>query len=145
MKNQTSLPVAENAAKGPAKFTPGPWSKISHPNGKYFIVDNCGIPLADIEQHLQSDAQANAALIAAAPDLLEALQNIENDDGNIPGTIWDMRNNAIARATGNIDNLHNEISQAAATLGRQGGLSRSERKLRAVRDNGKKGGRPKKK
>ncbi len=34
------------------------------------------------------------------------------------------------------------ISAAAATLGRKGGLAKSEAKTRAVRENGKKGGRP---
>ena len=38
-------------------------------------------------------------LIAAAPDLLEALQNIENDDNRIPARIWEMRNQAIKKAT----------------------------------------------
>jgi len=39
----------------------------------------------------------------------------------------------------------NEITKAAATLGRLGGLARSEKKAAAVRENGKKGGRPRKK
>ena len=41
---------------------------------------------------------ANAKLIAAAPELLEALQNIENDNGSIPATIWKLRNEAINKA-----------------------------------------------
>lgn len=41
---------------------------------------------------------ANAKLIAAAPDLLEALLNIENDTNTIPDAIWNMRNNAIKKA-----------------------------------------------
>lgn len=36
------------------------------------------------------------------------------------------------------------IRQAAAAMGRKGGKSRSERKQAAARENGKKGGRPKK-
>jgi hypothetical protein len=39
---------------------------------------------------------------------------------------------------------NSEISTAAATLGRLGGKSRSERKAAAVRENGKLGGRPRK-
>lgn len=35
-----------------------------------------------------------------------------------------------------------DIREAARALGRKGGQSRSEAKLRAVRENGKKGGRP---
>ena len=37
-----------------------------------------------------------------------------------------------------------DVSAAAAVMGRKGGSVRSERKTAAVRENGKKGGRPKK-
>lgn len=46
----------------------------------------------------KEEAEANAKLIAAASDLLKALQNIENDDKSIPKKIWDMRNKAIKKA-----------------------------------------------
>jgi len=36
----------------------------------------------------------------AVPEMLKALQNIENDSGTIPPAIWAMRNAAIAKATG---------------------------------------------
>jgi len=39
-------------------------------------------------------------MIAQNADLLEALENIENDNGSIPKAIWDMRNAAIAKAKG---------------------------------------------
>lgn len=45
-----------------------------------------------------NEEEFNAKLIAAAPELLEALQSIENDDGSIPATIWEMRNEAISKA-----------------------------------------------
>jgi hypothetical protein len=35
-----------------------------------------------------------------------------------------------------------DVSKAAAALGRQGGKAKSERKAKAVRDNGRLGGRP---
>ena len=38
------------------------------------------------------------ALIIAAPDLLEALQNLENDDGKIPEHAWALIQSAIAKA-----------------------------------------------
>jgi hypothetical protein len=45
--------------------------------------------------------QANARLIAAAPDMLEALQNLENDDGSsMPDSAWKLVQDAIAKATG---------------------------------------------
>jgi hypothetical protein len=37
-----------------------------------------------------------------------------------------------------------DISKAAAALGKKGGSVKSERKAAAVRENGKKGGRPRK-
>jgi len=39
----------------------------------------------------------------------------------------------------------NEITKAAAMIGRLGGLAKSAKKAAAVRENGKKGGRPRKK
>lgn len=39
-------------------------------------------------------------LIAAAPDMYEALKNIENDDNHIPNSIWEMIQNAINKAEG---------------------------------------------
>jgi hypothetical protein len=44
------------------------------------------------------DILANAQLIAAAPDLLEALQNLENDDGSIPEHAWKLCQAAISKA-----------------------------------------------
>lgn len=45
---------------------------------------------------LRTDAQQ----CVAAPDMLEALKSIENDDERIPKTIWKLRNAAIAKAEG---------------------------------------------
>lgn len=41
----------------------------------------------------------DAALISAAPDMLEALQNLENDDVSIPFHAWKMVQDAIKKAT----------------------------------------------
>ena len=48
----------------------------------------------------KEEAEANARLISAAPDLFKALLNIENDDNRIPATIWEMRNKALNKALG---------------------------------------------
>ena len=43
----------------------------------------------------------DAYLISAAPDMLEALQNLENDDNSIPKHAWEIVQKAIAKATNN--------------------------------------------
>lgn len=39
------------------------------------------------------------ALISAAPDMLEALQNLENDENQMPKHAWEMVKSAIKKAT----------------------------------------------
>lgn len=39
-------------------------------------------------------------VIRAAPDMLVVLKNLENDAGQIPAHVWEMRNRAIAKANG---------------------------------------------
>jgi AmiR/NasT family two-component response regulator len=51
------------------------------------------------------ETEANAKLMSAAPDMLEVLMSLENDDNNIPLSIWEMRNKAIEKAiNGDIPN-----------------------------------------
>lgn len=43
----------------------------------------------------------DAKLIAAAPDMYEALKNLENEDGStMPATAWDLVNKALDKAEG---------------------------------------------
>ena len=51
---------------------------------------------------------ANTKLIAAAPDMLEALQNLENDDNSIPERAWKMVKDAIAKAICEYNETENE-------------------------------------
>ena len=88
------------------KHTPGPWR-----SGKWgaSIIANTpiqgGINGSDAVEsyggHLiaESISECNMALIIAAPDLLAALQNLENDDGKIPEHAWALIQSAIAKAT----------------------------------------------
>ena len=60
-----------------SKHTPGPFG-IIHVNGSYVIDANYGkTDIATIVNRVsQSETEANARLIAAAPDLLSALQEL---------------------------------------------------------------------
>lgn len=89
--------------------TPGPWDvcRRAHLHGVQH-VDHSGkmydVCRVDWHSFYKPDhrAEANARLIAAAPDLLEALQAILHtyDDGGVPlNKAFRMANAAIARAT----------------------------------------------
>jgi hypothetical protein len=66
------------------KFTPGPWLVSTYrPNGRP-IVGARGVMIAMLAHTInlpdqKESALANAALIAAAPDLLMALQDLADD------------------------------------------------------------------
>ena len=93
--------------------TPTPW-KIAPANGtlaQWAIVgtlpDGTEHRLALIVDGLNDRARGNARLIAAAPDLLEALRSLmkayghpfTGENGN-SGECWDLARAAIAKATG---------------------------------------------
>ena len=86
------------------RFTKGKWIETIHDyiKGEIFIYCNEKpiIRIAINNYSKKSEAKANAKLISAAPDLFEALINIENDDNRIPSTIWEMRNKALNKALG---------------------------------------------
>jgi len=80
------------------QHTPGPW--VIHPEalGEHSIVtpDGRGL-IADI----YGRSPANARLIAAAPELLEALQDcVAVPNKNRPDEVWQRARAAIAKATG---------------------------------------------
>ena len=86
------------------KFTPGPWyvSKRnplrvieSGPRGN--TIAKCGVNLGACGQ---VDAEANAILIAAAPELLAALQFIVASYGKLQSGAMDEARAAIAKALG---------------------------------------------
>ena len=45
------------------------------------------------------EAKANAQLISKAPEMLEVLQSLENDNGAIPKFMWDKIQSVIKEAT----------------------------------------------
>jgi hypothetical protein len=78
--------------------TPGPWHLAESPT---FVMDGihcvCEIAHPDDFSDPSPNAKANARLIAAAPDLLEALEKIASSDGSLHGTcVRDLKE--IARA-----------------------------------------------
>ena len=89
-------------------FTEGPWIAINPDEWTHTVVTDLHKDLPDGCKNYwavasingrRDEAEANLALIAAAPDLLHALQNIENDNGQIPDHAWKVIQDAIAKAT----------------------------------------------
>lgn len=89
------------------KHTPGPWVKDRHgqlrsPQGKQVGVWDAGIAWVQRDE----ESEANARLIAAAPDLLEALKQAvdreeygKEEGDEVPQWLLDARA-AIAKAEG---------------------------------------------
>lgn len=87
------------------KFTPGPWSldESRHAGCINRLDPFRHIAMVSAYQATKEDKEenrANALLISAAPDLLEALKNLENDDGQIPDHAWTLCQDAIRAAEG---------------------------------------------
>jgi hypothetical protein len=76
-----------------------PWTDYDGVEHAPFLVDRNGRYVMT-GSDIRIPKEANARLIAAAPDLLEALNNLENDDGAIPEHAWKMVCAAIAKAEG---------------------------------------------
>ena len=82
------------------KFTPGPWLFSSYKSGtSVIVIDGKEFGVATVNY---PNRDANAHLIAAAPDLYEALDNLENDDGSIPDHAWKLVQAALAKARGEV-------------------------------------------
>ena len=83
------------------KYTPGPWAVCQDCNDKY--ERHIDLPNADIYIHGElEELSANAQLIAAAPELLEALESLTKTLHDYIGDAdqIDLANSAIAKATG---------------------------------------------
>ena len=90
------------------KGTPGPW-RVSEKRGDLIDIRHennepgaMSLNLAQVvaRQSWLKEAEANARLIAAAPELLEALQMIMNGDFYMPKESADAALAAINKATG---------------------------------------------
>lgn len=85
------------------KHTPGPWSVVEMDDT--FIKSSTGyvIRIPNTGCYKSGDEfKANSHLIAAAPDLLEALEELvrQADTFGCEGLFWDMARAAIAKAKG---------------------------------------------
>jgi len=89
------------------KHTPGPWGlRASARTIEVYPINELGIrpTIAKIEKmprEAVNESQANARLIAAAPDMLEALRLVENQDLMLPSD-REIIKAAIALATGSL-------------------------------------------
>ena len=92
----------------PNSFTPGPWraefpdeiSVRDADGGRIAILANLKGRLGMKGRRDTSEVEANARLIAAAPDLLEALQEMVRTFAKNHPLAVDVARAAIARATG---------------------------------------------
>lgn len=89
-----------------SKHTPGPWRSCER--GDYSDYHGASVvivsPVADmrvavVHHHGTSEADANASLIAAAPELLAALKEVVRIS-NRNHAAWDKARAAIAKAEG---------------------------------------------
>lgn len=84
-----------------SKHTPGPWFSKYTDGNKTLAIES-----ALIDQGFGRIAtvhfadEANARLIAAAPEMLEVLETIENDDGKIPTWLWERIQSVVKKAGG---------------------------------------------
>ena len=93
-------------------FTKGPWAvnpvsahvdvMVEQPDGSMVPVPICAL-LWPTDERSEDETEANAHLIAAAPDLLDALQAVMNEKSRgrsvVPiGPAWDQGCAAIAKA-----------------------------------------------
>jgi len=78
-----------------SKVTSGMW-RID-PQKFSRVVDRCGQPVASVDADLE--ANANASLIAAAPDMFEMLESLESNS-NLPADVVDEIRLVLRRARG---------------------------------------------
>ena len=89
------------------KFTPGPWFSVAKLSGSenhrgFKICTPTGWALADVQPADEDgiEGRANAHLIAAAPDLYEALEHILEGSLSLPRFAKDEAIRALAKARG---------------------------------------------
>ena len=86
--------------------TPGPWEPNSGTASKRYVLSGAGYVIAEVplDRNYKHQAEANARLIAAAPDLLEALEMAiralqDHDIDESMAGEFEILTDAFARAT----------------------------------------------
>jgi hypothetical protein len=79
------------------KLTSGMW-RID-PQKWSRVIDRCGQPVASVEA--DADSNANASLIAAAPDMFELLKTLESD-ASLPELVQEEIQLVLRRARGDL-------------------------------------------
>lgn len=78
-----------------SKVTSGMWRV--DPQKRSRVVDRCGQPVASVDA--ESEPNANASLIAAAPDMFEMLESLESNT-NLPADVIEEIRLVLRRARG---------------------------------------------
>jgi hypothetical protein len=85
------------------QHTPGPWKFGSKADSNFYKRNISGVDgyhVAAVSSRDDHEVDANARLIAAAPDLLEALQHLMVAHGEQLDYAFQQAQEAIAKATG---------------------------------------------
>ncbi len=91
-----------------SEHTPGPWCWAHNYNGleaadrnilHYADYEGMWLPIYGADKD-RKEAKANARLIAAAPDMYEALIDLRDNDRDDDPEMWGRAFAAIAKATG---------------------------------------------
>lgn len=96
---------ASTETKPKAAHTPGPWAVNPFNAQVDAFVGGEPLPVCQLlwptDERTEEETFANARLIAAAPDLLEALVTlVEAEPGTMTREMWDDARAAIAKARG---------------------------------------------
>ena len=82
------------------QHTPGPWIVWPDNNNRLQVGQSTNYTVAEMMQTPIHGQEANARLIAAAPDLLDALQHLMVAHGEQLDYAFQQAQEAIAKATG---------------------------------------------